>query len=245
MNKIKELNEILKSGSRSNKYRVIYPLLGRNLDIQCHDVTSPGRGIGVIDIYLKGREFKIAGDRADVGSITLSFYNDPELIIRRFFLRIISGIQSYSTPESIEFKNFTTSFNNFNNPISNFLNNPLLNSIKSVSSVYNEMKYNINNIKTNIKHFNNFSVSNNHGRGYSFYRGRPWYMNDLIIQQLDHNENVISQATYNNAFISSVSDISYNDEVGEITRTELTINYSGVNYGSNFEMELIDFTDDY
>ena len=83
--KIRELEAVLGSGARNNKYRVIFPYFGREIDIQTHDVTAPGRSMGVAEVYLKGRKYQLAGDRSDEGTITLTFYNDPEMIIRRFF----------------------------------------------------------------------------------------------------------------------------------------------------------------
>jgi hypothetical protein len=107
--KIRELQQVIGAGSRSNKYQVLFPYLGYELDIQCHDIQTPGRSIGTTDVYLKGREFKIAGDRADQGTITMTFYNDPMLLLRRFFLKIIGGIQNYQTPQSIEDSMFALS----------------------------------------------------------------------------------------------------------------------------------------
>jgi len=223
MNKIKELQNVLQSGSRSNKYKVYFPLLGKDFDIQCHDVGSPGRGLGVVDVYLKGREFKIAGDRADEGTITLSFYNDPELSIRRFFLLLLSGVQSYRDPS------FLSSFN-FN------LESIQIPEIPELSEIYKQIKYNINKIKT-IQNID-FTVSENtvKSRGYSFFTGRPWYMTDITIEQIGPDEEVLSETVLYNAWITNVGNIDYNDEVGEITLTPLTFAYSGIGYDNDFDI---------
>jgi len=187
--KIRELQNTIKAGARTNKYRIIYPLLGQDIDILCHNITLVGRGIGIVDVYYKGREIKFAGDRGDSGTFTMSFYNDEDMIYRTFFLKIISAIQSYST-----------------GLLSNFSFREL------ISDIFKPLNL-------NPFGFDLFDTS------------KPWYWTDLIIQQLDSDENVISSVVLWDAWISNVGDIEYTDETGEISQTTITFAYSGIGAG--------------
>ena len=200
--KINELINIIGPGARTNKYRVIFPLIGRDFDIQCNEFQSSGRSLGVVDIYLKGREFKIAGDRADEGSFTVSFYNDPDLLVRNFFLRLISVVQDYTTPVTVN------------------------DALGGKLSIYDELQDAVNKLEkyaSEIKH-NITSLLSIAGFGIS---AGPWYMVDITVQQLDENENVSSTTVFHECFVSSVSEIQYTDEAGDISKTTLTFAYTG------------------
>jgi hypothetical protein len=224
--KLHELQRAIGAGARSNKYRVMMPMLGQKLDILCHNVQSPGRGIGTIDVYLKGREYKIAGDRADEGSITMTFYNDPNLILRRFFLKLIAGVQSYVTPETIQ-----QTFNEFSDIQTDIFNESSFLSLGMntgwLTDFYQQIRNNLNTIKVSA----NFEYSITPGTGYNFYAGRPWYMSDMQVIQLDNNEQPAAVTTLKNAFVSNIDNIEYTDETGEISQSTVTITYSGIDYG--------------
>jgi hypothetical protein len=213
MSKISELQYVLNAGARTNKYRVIFPYFGREFDIQVHEVTAPGAGIGVVDVYLKGREYKIAGDRGDTGELNMTFYNDPHLIIRNFFLRYIQNIQSYHTPDTINAETISDYAHLISNIGANFIDE-LLNAGFGLIDFYNEIKYNLLNIKGFVS-----SITGN--------EMMPFYQTDIVIQQLNHDGDVVSETVYYNAFVSQVSELQYTDETGDISRTTLTINYSG------------------
>jgi hypothetical protein len=276
--KLQELQQQIGAGSRSNKYRVLFPYFGRDIDIQTHEITSPGRNIGVVDVYVKGREIKVAGDRADEGSITMSIYNDPDLIIRRFFLKVIAGIQNYQTPQSLsdslsEFEDllgtailneridgFTSTGLAGSNPlvrntgidslISGTIIGDALNVVTQINDAYNEIKYNWSSIRNFVNNFNPNLIpqkifgmmvpslySTNYGADYV---GDYWYQTDIKIQQLGPNQEVLTETTLWNAFVSSVSEIQYSDETGDITKTSITINYSGVAYGTDIETRYLE-----
>jgi hypothetical protein len=212
--KISELKSIMGAGARTNKYRVIIPYFGRDFDIQVHEVTSPGAGIGVVDVYLKGREYKIAGDRGDAGSINISFYNDQYLLIRNFFLRYIQNIQSYDTPITINAETISDYTKLITDLTGIDLIDNVYNGIISGIDYFNQIKYNIFAITGFVSSLSGKDIM-------------PFYQTDMVIQQLDEQERVVSEMVLHNAFISSVSDIQYTDETGDISRTTLTINYSG------------------
>ena len=161
MNKIRELESIVREGARTNKYRLLIPFGGREIDIRCHDINAPGRSIGVAEVFLKGRKFQLAGDRSEEGSFTMTFYNDPKLELRNELLNMIDDIQSYYVP------------------------------------------------------------------GYQYSIPSYEYQMDVTIEQLDHDEKVVARTIYHSAFITEVGAIDYQDEVGEISTTALTLSYTG------------------
>jgi hypothetical protein len=200
--KINELVRTIGSGARTNKYRVLFPLLGRDFDIQCHEFQSSGRSLGTVDVYLRGREFKMAGDRSDAGSFTVSFYNDPNLKIRNFFLRMIAVVQDYVTPVTVDAATVTdlTFFDR------------LLNAVNKLEDYVTEVKHNISAL---------LGIA-----GFEFNTG-AWYMTDITIQQLDENGDISSSTVFHECFITDVSEIQYTDDNGDISRTSLTFTYTG------------------
>jgi hypothetical protein len=172
--KISELAHIIKSGARTNKYRVIFPHLGREIDVLCSEISSPGRNIGTTEVFLRGRKYLIAGDRSDDGTIEITFYNDSELRYINIFLDMINSIQSYDTPIYLK---------GVQNPSNTFL---------------------------------------------TYRNDVPLYQFDLTIEQLDENMNVTSRIKLLNAFVNIVGDIQYTDETGEVSKTTVTLSYTGM-----------------
>jgi len=171
-NKIASLTKVLQSGARNNKYRIIHPDFGEELDILCKASSMPGREISTVDIIVKGRKFQMAGDTADEGTWTFETYNTEDFLIRDYFSKMLYNIHSPHAPDYISGESKT---------------------IQDVSST-------------------------------------PWYMRDIVIQQLNHQNEVVTSAILTNAFITKVGPIEYQDEIGEISTTEFTFAYSGVDY---------------
>ena len=193
MSKIKDLEYYIQAGARTNKYRILFPYLGREMDIQVHTVSSPGRTLGVSEVFLKGRKYQIAGDRGDSGTMSVTLYNDPALMIRKFFLGVINDVQSFVTPKTVQGSG------------------PGLGLLGIPSTARLQMEYNLSNI------------GNLGGRN-------PWYQNNIRIQQMDHNDHVISETTLHNAFITEVGELEYSDAEGNISETTLTFAYTAEEY---------------
>jgi len=224
--KTNDLKYELKAGARNNKYRVIFPFVGNKLDIFCHNIDSPGRSVGIAEVYLKGRKYQLAGDRSDEGSVTMSFYNDQNLSLRRLFLKILSSIQEYREPAYLA----------ADEGLFTGLQEAVSETITDVNEVLSQIRYNTENALNFLTNVSNLSYSQQRGlmTGY----GVPWYQTDIIIEQLGPDENTESITVLYDAFISSVNNISYTDETGEITQTEITINYSGIGYDYDQELKL-------
>lgn len=170
MNKISELSQIIKSGARTNKYRVLFAEKygnGKALDVLCSEVSSPGKSLGTVELYLRGRKYNIAGDRSDDGSTDITFYNDSGLELRNTFLEIIENVQNYDTP------------------------------------IY-------------------------FGGNTGFSEIIPEYQSDVIIEQLNGKGEIVSKIKLMDAWVQNVSDIQYTDESGDVSKTTVTLNYSGI-----------------
>ena len=162
MSKISQIESLLLSGARTNKYRVMFSRLGREIDILCHDVQLPGIEMGIAEVYIKGRKLKLAGDRGDGAEITMNFYNEETLGTRNYLIGLMQKMQNYT-------------------------------------------------------------------QGWASQSGD--YFFEVKIQQLDHDERVSSQTILHNAFLSSVGDIEYTDETGEVSLTPLVIQYTDLTVG--------------
>ena len=262
MSKIRDTLAMVQSGARNNKYRLLFPLFGQEIDILCHASSNPGREMGTVEVYLKGRKYTMAGDMSDESSWTITIYNTQDFLVRNFFLKVIAGIQNFNTPITLDDEyskshdifsgfNYSGAGSNLYQQESNYNTKDFLDSIgmgdltdamETVNIAYNEMR-NLNNINIGDNP-NSFIQADgrvaNHGLGTAGvyngdgnYAARPWYMTDIIIQQLDHNDNPISETRLNNAFATAVGGIDYTDEVGEISTTEITFAFSGIEYGAS------------
>jgi len=227
--KIRELEAVLGSGARNNKYRVIFPYFGREIDIQTHDVTAPGRSMGVAEVYLKGRKYQLAGDRSDEGTITLTFYNDPEMVIRRFFLQVIAGIQNFNLPITVE-----GGTANLSSDIKGVgVGHRALIAFDEIRNNFRTLKELFEDLTMNTKDYSTDFRNQYNKKGAGIYQSAPWYQTDIRIQQLNHNSEVSTESVYHSAFITDVSAIDYQDETGDISTTTLTLAYTGVSYGED------------
>ena len=45
MSKIQETLNLIQAGARTNKYRILYPVFGNDIDILCNAASLPGRTV--------------------------------------------------------------------------------------------------------------------------------------------------------------------------------------------------------
>lgn len=75
-------------GLRTNKYLIEMPMpgvQGRKLAILCQSTALPERNIGVVDVYCKGRKFRMRGEADFQGAYTINIIDDSEMKIRKMF----------------------------------------------------------------------------------------------------------------------------------------------------------------
>jgi len=101
VNKIHEIGSLVKAGARTNKYRILHPDFHDEVDILCNASTMPGREIGSVEVYLKGRKYQMAGDMSDENTWNFTIYNTETFLVRDFFLSLIAEIQSFEAPPTL------------------------------------------------------------------------------------------------------------------------------------------------
>jgi hypothetical protein len=246
----KKINETLvtiQSGARNNKYRVVYPSFGREIDIVCNATSAPGREVGTVEVFCKGRKYQMAGEITDDGTWEMTIYNTPELLHRRFFLELLQGIHSFEAPAYLNAPGYLEGSDLNDNNItasgeaagggakanfSDFLGN-LNTATRKVVGAYND----VTNAVISAKRLGSYIKQAVNGdwsavesilteNGYS----TPWYMQEVIIEQLDHNEVVSSRTILHNCFVTSVGPIEYTDEVGEVSVSNITFSFSGIEF---------------
>lgn len=75
-------------GIRSNKYVLIVPLPGgysKKLAVLAKATSLPERNVGTIDLYHKGRRYKIRGDTDLQGTYSISLTDDSDMKLRKCF----------------------------------------------------------------------------------------------------------------------------------------------------------------
>lgn len=244
MSKIMDTLSVIQAGARNNKYRIVYSVseINTELDIVCNASSMPQREMGTVEVFVKGRKYILAGEIEDTGEWEMTIYNTPDHMLRRFFLELISAIHSYESPaylldpgqvsesdlRSIRIEASASSSNN--SSVSQFTG-----FLSSVGSTVQKIDKAITSIGQVFKKAAVVSNTLKNGNIESLVYGpgfisRPWYQQDIIIQQLDHEERPIVQAKLLNAFITNVGPVDFTDEVGDISTTTLTFAYSGVEY---------------
>jgi len=252
MSKIRETLALIKSGARSNKYRVLYPVFSNEIDIICTSTGMPGRDVSTVEAYVKGRKFLLAGEMADEGSWEMTIYNTPDHIHRRFFMKMIGGIHNFNTPSYLNDGGSMpkTSLSGGTNMsvsgaassagggIGDFLGGVSA-AVSAIDTAYQDLKNvwgSAAKVSSDLKQAINGDwqslealISSN---GYS---SSNWYQQDVIIQQLDSNDVPITQMVLHNCFVTGVSPIEYSDESAEISTCTISFAYSGTSVGFNAE----------
>jgi len=209
MSKISSLINNLKSGARSNKYRLMIPTseITRSLDIMCHATSIPGRIITPVDVVIKGRKTQIVGETSLSGSWSVTFYNDSNMIARKYFTQWMQDMHSLELRNSIGIsENLGTLAGIVGNEI-----NSLTNAVKEVKSIIHDPSQ--------------LLVS----------RRAPDYQKDIKIQQLSGDNNPIFEAIITGAFPINVEDIQLDDSTSEISSTVVTFAFSDIEIGDSVE----------
>ena len=258
MSKIQETLGLIQAGARSNKYRILYPIFSKDIDIICNASSTPGREVSTVDVFVKGRRYQLAGEMSDDGTWEMTIYNTPDLLHRRFFLKMIGGIHNFQTPDylldggSLPYSDLnggtnlsvSGSVNTGIGGIAGAFLEDVSGVVSSINNAYNDIRTTFSAVQRttdNIKRAINGDWESLESLVVSSgYSATPWYQQEIIIQQLDNNDEVIATTTLNNAFVTNVGPLEYNDENGEISTSVITFAYSGIEFGSNTEIPSIE-----
>ena len=212
MSKINELVNVLKSGSRTNKYRILIPSdESRTLDIICHSTSIPGRIITPVDVVIKGKKTQIVGESSLSGSWTATFYNDSQMSARKFFTEWIENLHSLDL--------------NVNSGL-----------FKSVGDTVRTINSNISSLKNAVNDIKNGNIAD-----IILERSQsPYYQKDITIQQLDGDGNPIFEVLITGAFPINIEDIQLDSSNSEISSTSITFAYTDVKTKDNSKNKLRD-----
>lgn len=74
-------------GIRSNKYVIIIPMPGltKKMAVLAKSTSLPERNVGSVDLYHKGRRYKVRGDTDLQGTYNISLTDDSEMKLRKYF----------------------------------------------------------------------------------------------------------------------------------------------------------------
>ncbi len=196
--KINELLDFIGPGGRSNKYRIHYPGLGKVLDVVTKSTNMPGRDISVAEVFVRGRKYQLAAEVSEDGTWEIEIYNNEFHSERNFFLGLIDDTNSYNVPEYLD-----ATLGAAGSPVGDLIDSGL--------NVWNAIRGQADRSSTFITN-----------------QGAPWYQQDIVIEQLNHDEVPVSRVILNHAFVTSVGSIEYSDEIGDVTTSTISFAYSGL-----------------
>jgi len=239
--KINDTLNKIQAGARNNKYRIFYDTLGEDFDIMVHSTSMPGREVSSTEVFVRGRKYKLAGEISDDGTWEATFYNDPDLLHRRFFLKMLDGIHNFNTPDYLLSGGERTE-SSLTGPDYFYSSDTLtvgdfLGKINDTAKKINDLYYSVKALKTKVSRSVDYITKAINGDWDAIasifsennYQ-KPWYMQEIVIQQLDHEGRIVYSATLHNAFVTNVSPLEYQDEQGEISTTTVTFEYSGITF---------------
>ena len=88
-------------GIRSNLYGIVVPLPyegSYKLAVLAKSTSLPERNVGTVDIYHKGRRYKIRGETDLQGTYTINMTDDSDMKLRQFFDAWMKSVDN-TTPE--------------------------------------------------------------------------------------------------------------------------------------------------
>ena len=87
---ISKLMNIMQGGARSNKYRIVVPIVRDNFsedfDFMAQSTTFPSRTITPVEVYIKGRKVQMRGETNLENTWDVTFYNTDTMDARLMFL---------------------------------------------------------------------------------------------------------------------------------------------------------------
>ena len=193
-------------GLRSSKFLLEVPvpgLSGRKINILCKATALPERNIGTVDLYSKGRVYKVRGETEFPRLYNVSVIDDSDMNIRRLFdswLTLVDNTKPHS------------------DGILGVMGNNLNNTLNLVSNLLSAA----NTLKSSFEFDNGLSFVLN---GITGVHAAPVYQTEINIWQLDAQGNKVYGYQLQNAFPSGLGTVEL-DEGQENTLSEFSIDFS-------------------
>lgn len=193
-------------GLRKNRFLIEVPVpgaSGQKLNILCTATSLPERTIGTVDIFSKGRKYKIRGETEFPGTYNISIIDDSDMSIRQLFDAWLDLVDQTAPKD---------------NGILGVLGNNAVNLGTTISGI--------------ISAANTFKSYFQFDKGLSFVlntitgtRSAPLYQTEVNIWQLDAVGNKVYGYQLQNAYPSSVGTVEL-DDGEENTMSEFSVDFS-------------------
>lgn len=193
-------------GLRKNKYLIEVPvpgIEGRKINILCRSTSLPERVISTIDVYDKGRRYKVRAETDFPGIYNISILDDSEMNIRRLFdawMRLVDNTKPNT------------------NGILGTLGNNISETAEAVAGIIGAA----NTLK------NSFEVDEGLGFVLNAIDGNSGHANyqaDVNIWQLDSKGNKVYGYKLQNAFPTTLGTVTL-DDGEENTLSEFSVDFS-------------------
>jgi hypothetical protein len=128
---VNELVNIIKSGARTNKYRVTIPIIesefSKDFDLTVFSTSFPSKTIVPVEVMIKGRKVQMRGETSLENTWDVTFYNTDNLEARKVILDWMNQI--HRNKWDINQQNFLTdtldSIKNVWDRVENIIEDPL------------------------------------------------------------------------------------------------------------------------
>lgn len=196
-------------GVRSNKYLIEVPIPGSNskkLAVLCKSTSLPERNIGSVDVFYKGRKYKMRGETELTGTYTINLTDDSEMRLRRCFDNWMKEVDN-TTPKG-------------SNALSGLFGGALGDFMETANGVLKT----INEIKSAFAFDGGVSYVKNIILG----RDMPAnYMVDVNVWQLSKWNDKIYGYRLQNAFPTEVGAVEISDDAeNQLSEFSVTFTYS-------------------
>lgn len=180
-------------GIRSNKYVLIVPLPGltKKMAVLAKATSLPERNIGTVELYHKGRRYRVRGDTDLSGTYNISLTDDCEMKLRKCFdawLRCVDNPETDkdATSEGLVGSTLSDAFSSLTG---------LINATSELVSEYSNTS--ISNILKNT-FINNYTLAS--------------YQKPVEVYQLDKSGNAIYGYQLQNCYPTEVGAVEISDE---------------------------------
>lgn len=205
---IDDLLNSVNSGARRNKYRVLIPIidkeLSREVSILCHASSLPGRTLVPTEVVIKGRKVQMRGETSFDGSWEMTVYNTENMKIRQYFLDWMQQVH-----------------NTHINPTG------LVGTIPGAESFVNQANNVVGAAKGVAQTINNIGSN-----PLALINAQPAYQRDIKIEQLNSRGEVEAEVLLIGAFPTAVAAVDLDDATGEVSTSTITFAYSDMQTGS-------------
>lgn len=192
----KELGDGL--GIRSNSYAVVVPLPyagSRKLAVLAKSTSLPERNVGTIDLYHKGRRYKVRGETDLNGSYTINLTDDANMNLRKYFDAWLKSVDDTSSIEDSS---------NLLNDLSDGLWNDAVNTLSGTVRAVSEMASSFTSWTDLAVGTLKDTISDN--------QILAPYQVEVDVYQLDRNGNPIYGYRLQNCFPTEVGAVEISDE---------------------------------